>query len=573
MEIVAGPQTDQAGRVTALVGTVFDGNTQNLTACLTRDDIGACLSALAKLDGDYALAHWDPIQRRLILATSPMASRTLYWHRDGQRIWFASSLAQLFRFPDVPRRVSALNAASHVSALVLDPADTIYDGIRLLPQGTALVFDPRGLRIEPLWRPDPTRRITRARPDDYVDEARHLLENAVRVRLSARTAATLSGGLDSPAVAVTAAGLLRPDLLHTFTAMPPPGRAAFPARGFYGSEAPAVNAIVAMQGNMRAHFCHGSAPADFECDPTPLFVQSGRPVITVGMLGWMAPTYAEARAQGHDTLLLATAGNFTLSYDGRNAFADLMRAGRPIHALAQLIRVSRFRNRSLSAEIRQMVQGLFPKARQNWKAYRGTSHEWIATSPVRPEFMTEIGLVERMVELGEHGLGPAANDSRSVQAHFIHARRSRIVEANLSISLHFGLNLPDPLSDRRLAEFCLAIPRQHFFGRGKDRALARRVMAGRVPDWVLNQSLYGQPNVEWFDRLTPQRAEISAEIDRLTRVPMAAAMLDLPRLKALVDNWPQDAASANEHRYEYESLLTRGVHMGRFLRWVDGGND
>jgi asparagine synthase (glutamine-hydrolysing) len=178
-----------------------------------------------------------------------------------------------------------------------------------------------------------------------------------------------------------------------------------------------------------------------------------------------------------------------------------------------------------------------------------------------------------MVEQGEQGLGPAANDSRSVQAHFLHVRRSRTVEALNSISLHFGLDLPDPLSDRALAEFCLAIPREQFFGQGKDRALARRVLAGRVPEWVLSQPLYGQPNIDWFDRLTPQRAEISAELDRLTRVPMAAAMLDLPRLKALVDDWPKDAASANEHRYEYESLLTRGVHMGRFLRWMDGGND
>lgn len=149
---------------------------------------------------------------------------------------------------------------------------------------------------------------------------------------------------------------------------------------------------------------------------------------------------------------------------------------------------------------------------------------------------------------------------------------ARHVEAYVATATLYGLDVPDPLSDRALAEFCLAIPREQYMLDGRQRSLARRVLADRLPASILNQPLYGQVNVEWFDRLEPQRAEIAAELDRLARVPLAAEMLDLPRLKALVDDWPRDGQAALARKFEYESLLTRAVRMGRFLRWLDGGN-
>jgi hypothetical protein len=43
-------------------------------------------------------------------------------------------------------------------------------------------------------------------------------------------------------------------------------------------------------------------------------------------------------------------------------------------------------------------------------------------------------------------------------------------------------------------------------------------------------------------------------------------------LKRLIDQWPKTENEAERHRTEYRTALARGLHIGRFIRWVEGGN-
>jgi hypothetical protein len=36
--------------------------------------------------------------------------------------------------------------------------------------------------------------------------------------------------------------------------------------------------------------------------------------------------------------------------------------------------------------------------------------------------------------------------------------------------------------------------------------------------------------------------------------------------------WPKDANEAEGRMSEFRLALARGVHVGRFIRWVEGGN-
>ena len=54
--------------------------------------------------------------------------------------------------------------------------------------------------------------------------------------------------------------------------------------------------------------------------------------------------------------------------------------------------------------------------------------------------------------------------------------------------------------------------------------------------------------------------------------PLARRVLDLPRLKRLLDEWPKDEHAADRRAAEYRAVLARGVHVGNFIRWVEGGN-
>jgi asparagine synthase (glutamine-hydrolysing) len=130
----------------------------------------------------------------------------------------------------------------------------------------------------------------------------------------------------------------------------------------------------------------------------------------------------------------------------------------------------------------------------------------------------------------------------------------------------------DPLGDRRLLEFALAVPEPMYRRDGIPRSFARRVLADRLPRQILDEHRRGANSPTWFRALDETRDDVAADIDRLEGSPLAKRLIDLPRLKRLMAQWPKDANEAETRRSDYRLALARGVHVGRFIRWVEGGN-
>lgn len=587
--VAGGKAVDGAGRALVLTGSLFDepefarrhhlpphlSGAALAAAWLERHSADSIAAALDALEGDYTLARWDPAAGRLLLAASPMSSRTLYWHHSGQGTWFASSLALLFRFPSVPRVPSVPNIAAHLSLMVLDPADTVFDQVRHLPQGNLLWAGQEGTRDGTIWRPDPGRRLTFRRDDDYVQAGRDLLDNAVRKRLpGARPPAfTVTGGLDSSGVVATAARLLGDVPLDTYTAVPAESAAAPRSPTFYADERLSVGELASRYPNLRPHFCPSSDLAGFERDPTPLFVAGGRSMITTSHLGWFDPLYQAIKGSGHSRVIVGTMGNFTLSFDEGLIFADMLSRGQFLSFLRLFPQVARYRGRRARDHLMPIIGRALPKVRRVWRHLRGSgAKDWKSWAAIRPDLVEQIDLEGLAHRWGEEGITLGNPDSRVQRAHFLHSRWTRQVETLTSLRAYYGLDLIDPLADRALAEFCLAIPPEQYVIDGRPRSLARRVLADRLPPRLIDEPRRGQQNGHWFARLSQQKEGFAAELEHLERIPLAAGILDLPRLKSLIDRWPADAEEAHARRMEYETIFSHAMQVGRFLRWVDGGN-
>jgi asparagine synthase (glutamine-hydrolysing) len=65
---------------------------------------------------------------------------------------------------------------------------------------------------------------------------------------------------------------------------------------------------------------------------------------------------------------------------------------------------------------------------------------------------------------------------------------------------------------------------------------------------------------------------VLAELDSMANSPLARRCLDLPRLRHLLENWPQSGWRNPERTSDYRLALLRGVAMGRFILDVEGGN-
>jgi asparagine synthase (glutamine-hydrolysing) len=130
----------------------------------------------------------------------------------------------------------------------------------------------------------------------------------------------------------------------------------------------------------------------------------------------------------------------------------------------------------------------------------------------------------------------------------------------------------DPHADRRLLEFLLSVPEPMYRRNGVPRSFARAVLADRLPREIVTERRIGAQGVTWFRDLDARRNDIAGDIERLETSPIASRMIDLPRLKRLMREWPANAQAAEDRKREYRLALWRGIHVGRFIRWVEGGN-
>lgn len=159
---------------------------------------------VSHLNGQFAIALWDKPLRRLVLARDRTGIRPLFYTVTANRLLFASETKALFTQPDVQRRLN-LGALGEVFTFwsPLAPS-TVFEGILSLPPGHVLVAENGNQRIQRYWDwsfPE-FPMVARRSADDYADELRELLIDAVRLQLRADVpvGAYLSGGLDSSIV-------------------------------------------------------------------------------------------------------------------------------------------------------------------------------------------------------------------------------------------------------------------------------------------------------------------------------------------------------------------------------------
>jgi asparagine synthase (glutamine-hydrolysing) len=158
---------------------------------------------LQRLRGMFAFAIWDERKRTLFIARDRVGKKPLYYTiTPGGTLVFGSELKSLLQHPDVEREtdLEALDAYFSLG-YVPDPL-TIFRGVKKLPPGCYLTFSEGVARTTQYWDFNYEQNPIPRREEDYLDELRKLLDEAVKVRLVADVplGAFLSGGIDSSIV-------------------------------------------------------------------------------------------------------------------------------------------------------------------------------------------------------------------------------------------------------------------------------------------------------------------------------------------------------------------------------------
>jgi len=536
---------------------------------------------LERLVGCFALAIWNRSDRSLRLARSPFVAPPVFYHTTARTLAFATHPGALFVLPHIPRRIFERKLADMLVRSPADPEGTLYEGIARLPTGCWLRASEAGIRVHPFWTPDLASEIRFPRDEDYAEAFRELLDRVVRGQLRGlgEVGVMLSGGLDSSAVAATAAGIL--DLgrrrLFAFTEVPPEGYSAQEAAGRYADETPLVTALARRYPNLDLERVDTS-PETFLDRMEDRFATLDRPFLNDSNMVWIEAILRSASRKGVGNLLDGDWGNLAFSRSGAGLLPDLLGRGRWLQAWREASLQAR-RQPAGNALRTFLGQGVLPclgePLHRRVLAWSGRTDPRSPAclqriSPIAPGFALEHQVRRRAEAMP--GTGPAApallERWRNYQA--LALQDSGPVVA--SFEARFGVVLRSPLADPRLVSFCLRMPEHQYQRGGQTRYLVRRALVDRVPEAILANEARGIQAADTFVRLSGIRGPMLAELDRIGQCALARQALDLPRLGRMLEHWPEGATAVGRDANTYCRVLERGLTVGRFLSWFEKGS-
>lgn len=503
-----------------------------------------------KLLGDFAFAIWDGRTRSLFCVRDYFGIKPFYYYyQPGRTFMFASEIKALLCLPWVPRRLTEVRVADYLASLVEDKVMTFYQEILRLPPGHSMTVRREGSRLQEYWSLDPSREVRHRSDAAYAEAFRDIFAEAVRCRLRSHypVGVALSGGLDSASVTSMARTLIAANghpPIHTFSAV------------FNDvpqcDERPFINAVIA-QGGVEPHY----VPLDrlgALTDINQVLWHQDQPLYIRNVYLWVA-LFRAAQQQGVRVMLDGEDGDTVVSH-GNGHLAELARTGQwaafagearalfrhfesygasptywlraygftYLNELARagrwitFVRASNEIARYFAAPRWKLFlnQGLRPLApepvQRAWRALHWSARAQVTRySLINPRLARRVSFAERT----------SAMFARHTPVRSLREEHWLSLTAGITSCTHeednktaaaFAIEPRHPFWDRRVVEFCLALPPEQKLRQGWPRWVLRHAMADILPEAI--QWRVGKSN------LSPNftRSLLTLERERLEEV-------------------------------------------------------
>ena len=496
---------EEMGEVQPLVGRtgatlVLDGRLDNRDELLhtlelprVTSDAGCILAAyeqwgerfVERLNGDFALAVFDPRQPRLVLARDAIGIRPLYYSHSDRLFAFASEIKALLAHPEIPARPDDEGLADYLlpASRPVDRQEvTCFSGISAVVPAHLVVVTPERTTARRYWDFDRGRELRLNSFAEYVEAFHEQFAEAVRRR--ARTAhplaVSVSGGLDSSSVWCQAETLRRA------------GQAAAPrviGVSYIGAEGTAADEERYLREIEQAY---GVSFDRFPIEPLLGVVEGAEAQVGAVeapfadyMWGVTRAVHTHAHDAGARVLLSGHWGDQVLF--SPEYLADLVAR----LAVRQLLRHTRTYERFFGADETRVIKrrlvldvarqyvprALVPllKALRRSVAAAERPRPWFS-DPFRRRALR---LANRPVQIGGgfHSVHARAVYLEARSKYHVHC-----MEWNNKIAALHGLDAAFPLLDRDLIAFLMAAPGEIQNRDGVPRALLREAMEGVLPE-------------------------------------------------------------------------------------------
>jgi asparagine synthase (glutamine-hydrolysing) len=429
------------------------------------------------LVGDFAIAIWQPHERRLFCVRSPMGWRPLLWTFDGSCFAFATEPRALVVGLDLHRRLNEGAIGEYLSGRIVNQTETFWKGINRLPGGSALAFEKGRVRTWH-WHDEQYDDLHHLSDAEHIERFNALFDQALIACARSNTPVTaqLSGGLDSSSVVCRAIELHRS------------GRLQRPIEAITARYPGEPHDETAWSKAVEAHLgieakVVGDLPFDLDaaqdwCATTLLLPL--RPTT----LGMAQAVVRRMQADGSRVMLTGEGGDDWMN-GSRAHWPDLLRRGR----IGTLLKegLSQGPGRSLASNLRSLLsQSIGPiVSRGRREKLLGANRNFGAAPPawIRPEWAKRIDLASRW------GSDTPSIDLRGFAQQqryktLAPPRRYSNWENTLAFAEQHGVEIRHPLHDLRLVRFFIGASGGMLQRHGQRKYLLREAMTGTLPELV-----------------------------------------------------------------------------------------
>jgi asparagine synthase (glutamine-hydrolysing) len=341
-----------------------------------------------------------------------------------------------------------------------------------------------------------------------------------------------------------------------------------------GNERPFVEAFAAMHPGLDPHF---TANEGYEHDHrwNEFFhLMGGAPSGLCNMYVFHG-LLSGASKGGCDLLLLAEWGNYTFSDKGDWGFVEYLLKGRWRQLWMALARLKHDGRPFFSRFLARSVLALMPDP--VWRLVRRIAKPRNRAlidlmQPLTRDYRITSGAERRLRASGLTIERYQPWNRRHAQRLLFQNGDGEGAEIYQAFEQMYGVALRDPLAYRPFVEFCFGLPVEMFLRDGQMRWLAKQMARGIMPEEQRENRLNGRWDADWYLRIGRRRQDYIAELDRLAGDDRIAAAIDLPRLRAALEDWPEQTETDQQKFFTREFAVPRGLLAARFINYVEGRN-
>jgi len=426
-----------------------------------------------ELLGDFAFVIWDKNRKTLFCARDHMGVKPFYYYLSDDVFLFSTEMKGIIAFDKVLDDLNKQMIAFFVMNIT-DYKSTFYSRIFHLTPAFSLKIDFNEFKKNEYWNINPSSEIILESEEEYAEKFRKLFEKAVKCRLRSvyPLGFELSGGMDSSSVVCMAKRILNSELNSSSTKIK---TFSFIFDEFKQSDERYYIKKIVKANDIDSIYLKADNISPLS-DLNTIFYYQEQPVSSPHIaITWNL--YKKIKSNNIRVILCGEGGDSIVSH-GDGYFSDLLVNFQFKKLFQETSFLSQLTNKSMiGILISNAVYPNIPSYIKKWKS----SDRLNSLSLLHSDFSKKID-AEKDLKLYWKSI-KQANSAKKKHFYSVSHNRAIINALLLRDKRAAAFNVEDryPFLDKRLVEFCYAIPTEMKFKFGWSRYILRIAMTGILP--------------------------------------------------------------------------------------------